>query len=56
MYSTYNYPGFELPTVPQPYPYPFHEPDAPVKTRDKGQEKKKPKKPGFNYQDPRLIC
>jgi hypothetical protein len=56
MYSNYNYPGFETPAFPHPYPYPFHEPDTPVKPKEK--IKKHPKKPtGTTYQDyNKLIC
>ena len=53
MYSTYNYPGYELPVVPQTYPYPFEEPDA----KPKPKSKKTPAKPGiFNNQHNKLIC
>lgn len=52
MYSSYHYPGYETPAVPQPYPYPFEEPDT--KPR---KQKKNPPKPGvFNDQNNKLIC
>lgn len=56
MYSTFNYPGFEIPAFPQQYPYPFHEPETPPKKQDKDKNKKKPGKTGYNNPNTLLIC